>query len=179
MHIRCFFFMPYEIYIYKSMKNISSFLENQKRGEEEKNCQMWGSLVCCTLSLFCVFPPCACPWGKHVPRVAQVCWPQAGMDPRCPGLQQGLCWSPPCSAEVQVMLMGEAVGRGLHPCGCLGRPELQEKGQEAAGPSGRMLGSALKACWPLLCSWVRSNFGRFRFVQGKIPAELRLINQNL
>lgn len=39
MHIRCFFFMPYEIYIYKSMKNIS-FLENQKRGEEEKNCQM-------------------------------------------------------------------------------------------------------------------------------------------
>lgn len=64
MHIRCFFFMPYEIYIYKSMKNISSFLENQKRGEEEKNCQMWGSLVCCTLSLFCVFPPVCLPVGE-------------------------------------------------------------------------------------------------------------------
>lgn len=39
MHIWVFF-MLYEVYIYRSMKNISLFLENQKRGEEEKNCQM-------------------------------------------------------------------------------------------------------------------------------------------
>lgn len=32
--------MPYEVYVYKSMKNISLFLENQKRREEEKNRQM-------------------------------------------------------------------------------------------------------------------------------------------
>lgn len=142
---------------------------------------------CAVLFFVLCFPPrvptCG---GKSVPRVAQVCWPgSAGWATGRDGFQ--LPWAP-ARALRDLSFLCRGAG-DVHVRNCRMKPPFlvdgwrgpdpQEKGQEAASPADRVLGSGLKACWPLDCNGVRSNFGRFRFVQGKIPAELHLINQNL
>lgn len=113
---------------------------------------------CAVFFLLCsVFSPhvLAC-GGKSIPRVAQVCWP--GTTGWATGREEfQLPW-----ASARALMDPSLLCRGagdIHVWSCRMRPpslvdgwwgpDPQEKGQEAAGSSDRMLRSGLKACWPL------------------------------
>lgn len=91
------FFSSFMSYTYiKAWKtSSSSFLENQKRGEEEKNRQMWRSLVCCTFFVLCFLPHVACLWrGQSIPYA----------------VKSPMQWSPPCSKGVLTSCWGTVPG---------------------------------------------------------------------
>lgn len=186
MHIHCFFFHAlWGIHIEKHEKHLLILGKSEKRGGGEKLSDVRKPGVLYS-SLFCVFPPVCLPvggraypvWHRCAGQALQAGW-WAGMDSSCPGLQQGHWGTPPCPAEVLVMFMEETVGWDLHPLWMAGEPRPAGEGAGGCQPFGQDVRSGLKACWPLDCNWLRSNFGRFWFVQGKIPAELHLISQNL
>lgn len=102
--------------------------------------------------------------GKSIPCVAQVCWAgAAGWATGRDGFQLPWALMDPsflCRGAGDVHVRNRRMRPPSLVDGWRG-PDQQEKGQEAAGPLDRMLGSGLKGCWPLDCNWVRSNFGKF------------------
>jgi len=109
-----YFFMLYELYVYKCMKNIFLLIlgKADKMGGGEKLSDVRKPGVLYPSSLFWIFSPAlpACGRGRAYPgqyRCAdrhQRCGrgQRAGVEYSCPG-QRGRWWKPPASAEVAAM----------------------------------------------------------------------------
>lgn len=141
----------------------SSFLENQKRGEEEKSCQMWGNLVCCTLLLCSAFsPPCCLPEGKEEhplcgTGVLTTAWGTGqgwvttallfskGADGHLLPLLRGWWWCSRKTFYLETSILSLRAGEA--------QTSRRRRGRKAACPLDRMLRSGLKAWCPSDCDW--------------------------